>query len=124
MQEYCEKPHANKDARDEDGRIPLHLAARCHLSVVQYLCEQGADKEARNDGGSSTPLLWAAREGHLSVVQYLCEQGADKGARNSDDRAPLHSWVTLPWCSTSKGCSDGMTGRFDANKQSILSFSF
>ena len=29
----------------------LHLAARSgHLPVVQYLCEQGADKEARAEG--------------------------------------------------------------------------
>ncbi len=41
-----------------------------HLSVVQYLCEEGPDKEARNDIGG-TPLLWAAFNGHLSVVPYL-----------------------------------------------------
>ena len=41
-----------------------------HLSVVQYLCEQGADKEASSHIGF-TPLHWAAREGHLPVVQYL-----------------------------------------------------
>jgi len=42
--------------------------------VVQYLCEQGADKEARDRWGR-TPLLWAAEKGHPPVVQYLWEQG-------------------------------------------------
>ena len=47
----------------ESGRLPL----------VQYLCEDGADKEARTIRGL-TPLLWAALEGHLPVVQYLSER--------------------------------------------------
>ena len=56
----------------------LHVAAfEGHLPVVKYLCVQGADKEARSNGGIS-PLLWAAYNGHLPVVQYLCEQGGDK----------------------------------------------
>jgi ankyrin repeat protein len=69
---------------------PLHTAAdKGHLPVVQYLCEQGADKEARDDGGK-TPLHKAARHRHLPVVQYLCEQGADKEARTDSGWTPLH----------------------------------
>jgi len=52
----------------------------CHFSVVQYLCEQGADKETR-DENDWTPLLSAADEGHLHIVWYLCEHGTDKEAR-------------------------------------------
>ena len=59
-----------------------------HLSVVQYLCEQGADKEARDNVGL-TPLHSAASNGQLPVVQYLCEQGADKRARNGIGWTPL-----------------------------------
>ena len=55
--------------------------------MVQYLCEQGADKVARDDG--NTPLLYAAEKGHLPVVQYLCEQGADKEARDDEGMTPL-----------------------------------
>ena len=42
-------------------------------TTLQYQCEQGADKEARDEDGR-TPLYTPAREGHLPVVQYMCEQ--------------------------------------------------
>ena len=54
---------------DEDDNTPLRLASfNGHISVVQYLCEKGADKEAR-DRDDNTPLHCAASEGHLSVMQ-------------------------------------------------------
>jgi ankyrin repeat protein len=43
-----------------------------HLPVVQYLCEQGADKEARGDGGK-TPLLWAELLNHHDIADYLSD---------------------------------------------------
>jgi len=60
-----------------------------NLPVVQYMCEQGAGKEAR-DEDDWTPLHRAARYGHLPVMQYMCERGADKEARDQDDWTPLH----------------------------------
>ena len=45
----------------------LHIVAiNGHLPVVQYLCDQGADKEARDYNGR-TPLHRAASFGHLPV---------------------------------------------------------
>jgi len=55
----------------------LREARNGHLSVVQYPCERGAEKEAKKEGGE-TPLHWAAFRSHLLVVQYLREQGGDK----------------------------------------------
>ena len=73
--------------------LPLHNAAENgRLPVVQYLCEQGADKEARDDMADTTAL--AAENGHLPVVQYLCEQGADKEARDDSGKTPL-LWAAL-----------------------------
>ena len=57
-------------------------------ATSQYLCEQGADKEARDEDGW-TPLRTASYNGHLPVVQYLCDQGADKKARNGIGWTPL-----------------------------------
>ena len=76
-----ERTQVDLEARGDRGNTPLHMAASSgHFPVVQYLCEQGADKEARGNN-DITPLHMVAEKGQLSVVQYLCEQGADKEAR-------------------------------------------
>ena len=55
------------EARTEGG-------SKGHPSVVQYLCEQGAEKEARDIEYCKTELHVAVFHGRLSVVLYLCEQ--------------------------------------------------
>ncbi|TYZ68194.1 hypothetical protein PybrP1_009874 [[Pythium] brassicae (nom. inval.)] len=57
---------------------PLLVAAGCgNRAVVEYLCEQGADVEARSDQ-DETALFFAALWGHLDVAQYLVtNRGAD-----------------------------------------------
>ena len=50
---------------------PLHTTAyNGHLPVVQYLCEQGVDKEARN-GNGRTPLYMAESGHRMAVVEFL-----------------------------------------------------
>jgi ankyrin repeat protein len=52
---------------------PLSLAAwKGHLSVVKYLCAQGAPTHGPNL--NTAPLGTAAAAGHLEIVKYLVEQ--------------------------------------------------
>ena len=60
-----------------------------HLDVVQYLVEQGADKE-KGDNGGSTPLIDASFYGYLEIVQYLLEQGSDRDKKNNFGWSSLH----------------------------------
>ena len=62
---------------------PLHYAAENgHLSVVEYLINQGADYQLGIHGECF--LHWASSLGHLSVVEYIVNQGADINAKTSD----------------------------------------
>ena len=66
-----ERTQVELEARDEYDKTPLHFAAYSgKLSVVQYMCEQGGDKEARS-GNDNTLLHYAAEKGHHPVVQYF-----------------------------------------------------
>ncbi|CZR64683.1 uncharacterized protein PAC_14581 [Phialocephala subalpina] len=106
----------NINARDDDGRTPLLLAAEMgHEAVVRLLLKTGkADIDARDNEvqsrpcfvedrvystrsrgfmittlpGSRTPLLWAAVQGHEDVVELLLNK-ANVDARDIDGRTPL-----------------------------------
>ena len=111
----------------QNGWTPLIVAARNgDLPVVEYLVENGADMEAKNNvndvissvwdhsyvtheymylwmkQGGWTPLILAASNGHLAVVEYLVENGADMEAKNDvvSDVILLmwnHTYVTHEW---------------------------
>jgi len=69
-----ERTQVGLAARGEYNMTPLHMAAQeGHFPVVQYLCEQGAAKEAKGTAYAMTPLRSTAFNGHLPVVQYPCE---------------------------------------------------
>ena len=76
MKAVVERTQVELETRDVwfDRRSLLWTALEGHLPVVQYLCEQGADKDKRDMDGLA-PLYWAADKGHLHEVQYPCEQG-------------------------------------------------
>ena len=69
LKAMVERTQVDLESRAGDGRTALHEAAvHGHLPVVQYLCEQRADKEARDVNGG-TPLRWAAGNGHRPVEE-------------------------------------------------------
>ncbi|MCK4292302.1 MAG: ankyrin repeat domain-containing protein, partial [Planctomycetes bacterium] len=83
---------ADIDAKDEDGRTPLHTAAKAgHLDIVKLLISKGADVNVRSTE-ELTPLHAAARAGHLDMAKLLISEGVDV---SSDSQAwestPLHS---------------------------------
>jgi len=74
---------------------PLHWAANNgHLSVVEYLVNQKADINAKNNV-DWTPIHYAARDGHLSVVEYLVNQKADINAK--DNSIEFFDLMRLPF---------------------------
>ena len=74
------------------GETALSAAAdNNHLTVVQYLVEQGDDMNKGNaKGGRLTPLHYACSSGHLDVARYLLEQGADRDKATGDGMTSLH----------------------------------
>ncbi|MFC9980886.1 ankyrin repeat domain-containing protein [Gordonia sp. NPDC127522] len=70
---------ANPNARDDDGRTPLHMAAQMPKSadIIAVLLKAGADPNAL-DGNGLTPLRVAVGKARsLSVYRVLLEGGAD-----------------------------------------------
>jgi ankyrin repeat protein len=69
---------ADVDARDLDGRTPLHCVAEGEdedLDLAKLLIDNGADVNAKDHEGR-TPLLLALKAGHAGMVAFLIEHGA------------------------------------------------
>ena len=69
----------DKEARNDWGRRPLHLAAeeKGHVEVIQLLAERGAEINCQDSFKQDTPLHHAADNGRTAVVQLLLSLGAD-----------------------------------------------
>ena len=111
---------ASLEAKDNDGRTPLHLASRAgKIEVVKLLVERKADLDSKDNFGytplslasiqhrikvvkflverkadldakDETPLSWASKKGHTEVVKFLVEKKASLEAKEEDGRTPLH----------------------------------
>lgn len=78
-------------ARDNDGSMPLHIAASVGaLDIVKHtidLLKANVDEPGEN---GATALHFASKDGWLAVVEYLLEHGAGPNAISSDGSTPLH----------------------------------
>jgi ankyrin repeat domain-containing protein 50 len=92
---------ADVKAMSKSG-TPLHLSAMgrrdfiglghnsCkHEAVAQFLLQNGAEVDSRDDTGI-TPLMYAAKAGHVAPIQLLIEAKANIDIQDNNGNAPLH----------------------------------
>ncbi len=86
MAQFLIQSGADTNAKNQDGVVPLHLAAYDYM--VEALVEGGADIDTKDDYGS-TPLHTATDEGEFDVVKALVKHGAKVNEINNYDNTPL-----------------------------------
>jgi len=81
---------ANVNAKNKDGRTPLHRAAEeGHNELSEILITNGVDVNAQDNFGE-TPLHFAAVKDHKDIAELLLTNGASVDAKNNVGRTPLH----------------------------------
>jgi ankyrin repeat protein len=90
---------ANLDIKNSVGWTPIMWAAHSgHLPCLQFLVEQGAKIEHRDNGFYRSSLRIAASNGHAEIVSYLLDTGANV------DTVDLIGQTSLIQISGSKAC--------------------
>ena len=78
---------ADVNARDQEGKTPLHKAGVQQVALL--LIAKGADVTVRDNQGN-TLLHKAARNDWNSLVELLLAMNADINAKNNEGETPLH----------------------------------
>jgi ankyrin repeat protein len=82
---------ANRSGENESGPLVTAIAvaqSACPASLVEILCDAGANLEERNSD-DSTPLLSAAYRGYTATCVTLATLGANLEARNRNGDTPV-----------------------------------
>jgi len=83
-----------ENTSDENGRTPLHWAARgVHVEILAYLIDKGANVDAQ-DINLVTPLHSVCSRGHVEGARILIDANADVSSAMFDLSTPLHLAVT------------------------------
>ena len=86
----CLQIGADPDARDKDGKSPLHFATdNGSAEAVMALLDASADHDVWDRSGF-TPLHRAAAHGNAEAVTALLDAGADPNIRGEAGMTPLH----------------------------------
>ena len=89
LDHFLLKLNFHVDAKNNNGRTPLHVAAwNGHSNVVHHLLSRGAGVDTKDNDGR-TPLHDAAWNGRSDIVQHLLDGGAGIDTKDKDGKTPL-----------------------------------
>lgn len=89
------KKQIKLNARDAEGNLPLHTAAKHNKSAIIDLLVKDAEVgfDVRSSLTDETPLHVAAKFGRLRAMEHLIKLGADVNAKNMGAATPLHQAI-------------------------------
>jgi len=77
-------------AEEENGNVPLHVAAsKGNFALVRLLLKRGAKIDIQDIFGNAA-LHYACDKAQKDVVAYLLREGADKDLNDNRGNSPLH----------------------------------
>ena len=83
----CLQAGIDIDSKDDDGRLPLHLAGS--VTIAKLLISAGTDVNVKNKHGKS-PLYYAVDRKNIALAEYLISEGANVNAKDIYGKSPLY----------------------------------